>query len=105
MTLGEIITRLEAENPALVLAHGFHKPHSWRGHYAELAFEPGTPKTVADSLVTLRLCVGATFEGYKGGEFTMDAGSLCHFAHYGDPASDAIGPMLLDLLISQAKNT
>lgn len=40
MTLGELIKALEAEDPMWVLTHGFSSPHSYRGFYNQLAFEP-----------------------------------------------------------------
>jgi hypothetical protein len=46
---------------------------SWRGNYAELSLDPhGTEdRTVGELLAAARACIGSTFTGYKGGEYTM----------------------------------
>lgn len=71
MTLGELIERLEALPPETVMRPGIGKPHSWRGAYEELSFEPVEETTVGKLLEEAKGCIGRTFEGYKGGEFTM----------------------------------
>ena len=40
MTLGELIAALEKLNPELEVPLGFGEPHSYRGDYYDLAFEP-----------------------------------------------------------------
>jgi hypothetical protein len=50
---------------------------SWRGIYKELAigykdlFVDCMPTTVLEFLILLKGCVGTTFYGWKGGEYTM----------------------------------
>jgi hypothetical protein len=41
--LGELIEALEKLPEDRVLPVGFDKPHSYRGYYNELAFEPAVP--------------------------------------------------------------
>lgn len=71
MTLGELIEALEdLPNDAWVV--GFGSPHSYRGYYQDLSFEPtDTGRPVVDLLNKCRGCMGRTFTGYKGGEFMM----------------------------------
>lgn len=42
------------------------------------------PATVWDLVKALDLAIGATFEGYKGGQFTMHAGTDLWVSEYGD---------------------
>jgi hypothetical protein len=83
VTLAELIARLEAANPQQVVTRGFDSPHSYRGDYMDLAFEPATDITVGDMLDAARSALGETFTGYKGGDFTMDGYTDCWLAEYG----------------------
>lgn len=71
MTLKELIERLEKE-PNKFLKLGFTNAHSWRGSYSELAFEPCEGAKVSDMLYEAKNALGKTFEGWKGGDFTMN---------------------------------
>lgn len=100
MTLAEIITALEAEDPRKVLPQGFNSPHSYRGYYDELAFEPARNVTVADMLKDARSALGNTYQGYKGGDYVMSDDTDCWLAHYGTAAGESIGPLLLRLMLA-----
>lgn len=101
MTLGELIAALEAADPALVLPLGFSHPHSWRGVYSDLAFEPTANVTVGAMLADARSALGNTYQGWKGGDYTMDAYTECWLATQGSSAdSETIGPILLFLLLA-----
>lgn len=66
---------------------------SWRGVYAELTLTPGRadkPKTVAEVLSDAVAADGGTFEGYKGGDFTMDRSTPVWADDYGDCRYNAI---------------
>lgn len=102
--LGDLIARLEREDPNRILPIGFAEPHSYRGYYSELAFEPRRDISIGDMLEAARSALGATFEGYKGGNFTMNEYSDCYIATYGDTSDNQIGPLLLELLLRQAPN-
>jgi hypothetical protein len=101
MSLGGIIARLEREDPARVLPIGFADPHSYRGYYEQLAFEPRRNISIGDMLEAARSALGATFEGYKGGEYTMHEYTECWISHYGSSSDNKIGPLLLELLLAQ----
>lgn len=105
MQLGELITRLEAANPDQIVAHGFHNPHSYRGDYYDLAFEPTADITVADMLEAARSAVGTTYQGWKGGDFTMSEHSWCWLSDEGDASGETISPLLLDLLLADSSST
>lgn len=98
-----IIERLEHEDPARILPLGFANPHSYRGDYHELAFEPVENITIGEVLAACRSALGATFQGYKGGDFTMYAHSDCWIARYGEDSDNKIGPLLLELLLAQGR--
>lgn len=94
MTLGELITELESMDPDLICDDGFGDAHSYRGVYRELAFEPQIGVTVAEMLETARGALGATFQGYKGGDYTMGAHTLVHLAGYGGAGEPMTKAML-----------
>lgn len=100
MMLGELITRLEAANPQQTVHHGFCNPHSYRGDYMDLAFEPATNTTVADMVAAARSALGTTYQGWKGGDFTMTEHSWCWLSQEGDASGDSIGTLLLDFMLA-----
>ncbi len=94
MRLGELIERLEAfpHQDAIVRFSDGRKPyefHSWRGDYAQLTLSEGYgnietfdgvpspkwPVTVGELLIKATRAVGAKFQGWKGGDFTMSVDS------------------------------
>lgn len=84
MTLNELIAALSAESSSRVIKHGFANPHSYRGFYDQLAFEPAPNITIASMLACARSALGATYTGYKGGEFRMDGATDVWLAKYGE---------------------
>jgi hypothetical protein len=101
MTLGTLIRLLETLPPDRVCPVGLHKPHSWRGIYSSLAFEPGPPMPVRQILNAARQCVGRSFEGYKGGEYAMDLCTPVHVAIWGRSYGDLsiLDPLSLALIV------
>lgn len=65
---------------------------SWRGVYAELAigfgFDGEMP--LPDFIAMAEAAVGATFDGYKGGEFTMTRDTPVWVANYGNSGNTAV---------------
>lgn len=76
LTLGDAIAFLEKASPDALVEFDRGgspgEPHSYRGYYSDLSFEP-TDRTVtaAEFLQECRKALGAAFEGYKGGDFVM----------------------------------
>lgn len=97
--LEELIAALEAEDPAVALPLGFTNPHSWRGDYSQLAFEPAANVTVGAMLADARSALGATYDGWKGGEYTMGRYTDCYLAERGRTGEE-LGPILLTLLLA-----
>jgi hypothetical protein len=102
MTLGQIIATLK-DMPAdahVVLDSGREQPeswgfHSWRGVYAHLAldyerYDSARPASVGVILEAAEDALDREFEGYKGGQFYMDADTPVWLAHYGSSEQRAI---------------
>lgn len=89
LTLSQVIEALSAAPQDRVLAQGFDCPHSWRGRYAELAFAPAEHVTVASMLACARVALDGTFEGYKGGHFTMTGGAPVNLDFPGNSGGDS----------------
>lgn len=91
LTLGEMIAKFDAVSDKTKPVHldfgGFVATDidSWRGSYAELAlgYGNGVPCAVETLLKECRAAVGATFEGYKGGDFRMSRHTPVWIANYG----------------------
>lgn len=97
--LGGIIARLEQEDPDRVLPIGFGNPHSYRGYYSDLAFEPVRDISVGEMLTAARSALGTTFEGYKGGDNLMTESTECWISMHGESGDNKIGPLLLALML------
>ena len=95
MMLEDLIAVLEAEDPKKVVPHGFEHPHSYRGYYSELAFEPATDVTVADMLEDAKSALGTTYTGWKGGDYTMTGSTDCYLSEEGRASGETISPLLL----------
>lgn len=100
MTLDELITALEAEDPDRVLPFGFTHPHSYRGIDTDLAFEPVTGITIGEMLYDARRSKGATFERWKGGHHIVQGYDDCWLAEEGHGGGEMIGPILLALILA-----
>ena len=104
MTLGDLIKELGKADPNRVLPDGFMGPHSYRGDYCDLAFEPKKDVPVGVMLADARGALGQTYSGYKGGDFLMSEYTPVHLASYGETGEE-IGPLLLRLMLNQPAPT
>lgn len=100
MVLSELIERLAAADQDMVVPIGFWHPHSYRGYYHELAFEPHRHAKVSDMLADAKAALGATYTGWKGGEFTMSSYTECHLAYEGQ-CGEGIGPVLMKYMLGE----
>jgi hypothetical protein len=98
--LGELIAFLEARDPAIVVPMGFHEPHSYRGDYFCLAFEPLPNTTVGAMLACAREALGKTYQGYKGGDYVMKEYTNVYLSEYGTTGEE-IGPILLQYMVGE----
>lgn len=97
MTLGalrDVLSMVPGDTP-VVFDTGWAPAEvdSYRGYYERLAFEEVKEATASEVLATLNDADGRDFYGYKGGTYTMHAGTYLHVAPYGDcgPALVGIG--------------
>lgn len=106
MTLGKLINRLEACNAKAVVEFDFcgcipTSLSSWRGIYADLALgwdasDRTAPVDVEDLLALLKLAIGKTYTGYKGGKFLMGTGTDVWVDNYGEYTNTAITGVIED---------
>lgn len=105
LTVGEILLKLEPiiekqkhreEEAGVYFDFGYMRPtdiDSWRGIYAELALnytEDQEAMKVSEFYEMIKGCIGKTFEGYKGGEFTMSKHTPVWVANYGNSGGTAV---------------
>lgn len=103
MYLYELIEYLERQpDHSRVIANGFARPHSYRGYYDQLAFEPAPSVTIGSMLAAAKSAIGKTFIGWKGGEFVMDKWTPVWIAVRGDSGHE-ISPPLLDAMFGKAE--
>ncbi|MFF1790787.1 hypothetical protein ACFVX9_30520 [Kitasatospora sp. NPDC058243] len=100
MILDDLIATLETADPDLVITDGFTNPHSYRGYYEDIAFEPAANVRVGDMLAEARGALGSTYQGWKGGDFTMQGYADCWLAEQGN-LGETIGALLLKLMLQQ----
>jgi len=102
MTLGELISLLGQADQDLILPDGFTYPHSYRGIYADVAFEPAADVKVSDMLAAAKSAVGAVFQGYKGGDYLMNESTIAHISPWGQSTEeDDISPRLLKNMLAR----
>jgi hypothetical protein len=102
LTLGQLIDRLKRCDPDQEVPLGFYGPHSYRGDYHDLAFEPKHDTTVAAMLHEAEYADGATFMGYKGGDYVMDRDSFVWLANHGC-CGESLGAVLLELMLTNSE--
>lgn len=97
MTLGQLIREIEKAKPDGMVSFGFGRCvptilRSSRGTYSQLAIGYAVYGSVrvSDFLSHLRGAIGGTFDGYKGGEYVMDADTPVWVDNWGDWTSTAI---------------
>lgn len=104
LVLGELITLLEAvPDKDRVLPLGFHRPHSYRGYYEDLAFEvTDNSPAVRDMLADAKSALGETFQGWKGGDYTADEYTPVWIVDEQGSCGETLGALLLHLLLDTA---
>lgn len=91
MTLGSLIEALSAI-PADAPVQKIGDPHSYRGYYSDLAFEPDEGLTTAGELLAVCMgCMGEKFTGYKGGDYWMSGGTPVWIADKGSCGLKIVG--------------
>ena len=103
MCLKELIEWLEQQDQSATVKDGFGSPHSDRGNYENLAFNPVEETTFGAMLKHAKSAMGATFIGWKGGEFTMDEYTYCHIGENGVCGEEITSAHLKLWLLTAAK--
>jgi hypothetical protein len=98
MNLRDLISTLESHPQDLIVREGFRNPHSYRGYYSELAFEPDENVAVRSMLDCARSALGATFVGWKGGEYLMHEYVTVYLANQGECGEELSGRWLRAML-------
>jgi hypothetical protein len=99
MNLGEYISYLETKDLDTAVKLGLGNPHSWRGIYAELAFEPVENTTVGKMLEEAKSVIGITYTGWKGGDYMMSLETKVNIEYEGCYSDgNTAMKMLLDLI-------
>jgi hypothetical protein len=99
MTLEDLIKKLEQYPRDKHVAKGFNSPHSHRGDYSQLAFEPCENTTVGEMLDCAKEALGNTYYGWKGGEYKMHEYTDCYLAVSGF-SGEEIGETLLGYMLN-----
>lgn len=88
MTLGELIEWLQAQDQDLIVKDGFGSPHSDRGSYCDLGFDPKDKSKISDMLKNAKSALGASYFGWKGGEYTMHEYTTVKIGGWGDSGEE-----------------
>ncbi|KQX43526.1 hypothetical protein ASD97_25985 [Streptomyces sp. Root63] len=99
MVLEDLIEMLESTDSNTVVKNGFNHPHSYRGFYRDLAFEPARNVRVEDMLADARSALGETFEGWKGGDYTMGRYTECWLSIEGESSGEILGRLLVTYML------
>lgn len=99
LALGELIKVLEAEPPDKRIKLGFTRPHSYRGYYEDLAFELRGNVTIGAMLADAKSALGATFTGWKGGDYVMSEWTQTWIVTERGDLGESLGALLLSLLL------
>ncbi len=102
LTLGELLILLNNipdKSKEVRLDSGDYpvKYISWRGDYAEIALtyqEHPTGYTVEDWIKFTKEAIGQTFEGYKGGDFTMGKTTPVWVSNWSEPNTDGVSDVI-----------
>jgi hypothetical protein len=100
LALTELIDRLKVEDPAKVLRLGFNHPHAYRGYYHDLAFELARSVTVGEMLAAAESAARATFQGWKGGDYTMGEWTPTWLVTEEGDCGESLGAVLLEYMLA-----
>lgn len=98
MLLKQVIKVLEGYPENWRVRVGFKRPHSYRGYYERLAFEPASDVTIGEMLACARAAVGQTYQGLKGGDYTMDEYTEVYLSQWGNTGYQLSPPLFLFML-------
>lgn len=97
MSLEQLIRYLSEIDGHVVVPLGFGEPHSWRGSYDELSFEPSENISVSEMLRNALSVAGQQFQGWKGGWYEYAPEVRVHLCSQGS-TDDRFGEAFFLLL-------
>lgn len=83
MNLKDLRFFLEEQPRDKICKYGFNNPHSYRGYYDEVAFEPASDVSIQSMLDCVDDALTEEFEGWKGGIYEYDLSTNVHIAYKG----------------------
>jgi hypothetical protein len=101
--LGAVIKQLKKLPKETVFMYGFHEPHSYRGYYEQVAFEPLNIATAEALLMSCEAAMEGVYIGWKGGEYTYDCSSVFNIAHKGTTSPRSTYTLFLAELMGYMK--
>jgi hypothetical protein len=103
MQLQDLIKKLKKLPKNAMFKYGFSKPHSYRGIYSELALVKDDNVSVESMLETLMEAKDSVYEGYKGGQYTMNKHVDCYIVDdYDGYPGTLIDDYLFDIWIDNS---
>ena len=103
MELQEYISILENYPREKRLKVGLGHPHSWRGYYPDLSFEPVEDVTIGEMIDCAKACIGKSFLAWKGGRYIMNETTEIHVekedGHYSN--NSTLFEWFFELLLNQ----
>jgi hypothetical protein len=101
LTLRDLIAVLAREEDRdRVVPVGFRNPHLYGGYYGQLAFELAENVRIGDMLAAAQSAVGATYQGWKGEDFTMHGYSDCWLVEREGRNGETLGRVLLMFMLA-----
>jgi hypothetical protein len=101
--LGNLMNRLRGLPQDMPILLG--RANSYRGYYCDLAFEPLVqPCTVKEARQEVEQANGTTFEGWKGGDYTMARDTPVWYSHRGDVGLKIMGITDKGEILTEADN-
>ena len=102
MELQDVVTELKKHNKDKIIKNGFHEPHSYRGIYEDVSFEPTENIPIKEMLACAEEAMDATYGGWKGGEWNMHPDTTVHLANEGCTEDTEFTMELLIKILSNA---
>lgn len=88
MNLGQLESMLKTQPDNHVCKNGFKSPHSYRGYYDMVSFEPARDVKVIEMKKAVEEALTKQFTGWKGGEYRYDHTTPVYFAIEGTTVSE-----------------
>jgi len=103
-TLEELTNAIDQhlrEHGDKLMPWGLTDPKSYRGYYDELAFTKSDgPMQLSQAQANVLEADGATYQGWKGGQYTMGKHTNVHIADHGQWPGDTLSSLLVEMWLA-----